>query len=111
MTESPLRAVRLWEPDIDWERRDDGSILVWQNGKLGAYPPRISDRIHHWAEQAPDRTWMAERGPSGEWERVSYAEMLARVRSIGQALLAIGLTARPTAPGWPNAAPRANGSG
>lgn len=96
MTESPLRAVRLWQPDIDWERRDDGSILVWQNGKLGDYPHRISDRIHHWADRTPERTWMAERGASGDWERVSFAEMLARVRAIGQALLDMGLsTERP----------------
>ncbi len=96
MKESPLRAVKLWNPDVDWERRDDGTILVWQNGPLGEYPPRISDRIHHWAGLRPDVTWMAERGPDGDWQRVSYAQMLGHVRAIGQALLDMGLsTERP----------------
>lgn len=92
MKESPLRAVRLWAPVVRWERRDDGSMLIWQEGELGAYPDRLSDRIHDWADRTPDVTWMAERGPDGAWRRVSYAEMLAAVRAIGQALLDLGLS-------------------
>lgn len=96
MTESPLRSVRLWQPEIEWEHREDGAILVWQKGKLGAYPDRISDKIHEWAARTPDVTWMAERGPDGEWQRTSFAEMLAAVRAIGQYLLDLGLsTERP----------------
>ncbi|MCB1359657.1 MAG: AMP-binding protein, partial [Rhodobacteraceae bacterium] len=97
MQESPLRPVKLWSPDVDWERRDDGSILVWQNGSLNDYPKRLSDRIHHWARLRPDHTWMAERdGRDGPWQRVSYAQMLDHVRAIGQALLDLGLdTDRP----------------
>lgn len=91
MPESRLRKVALWDADIAWERRADGSVLVWQKDDLPAYPDRLSDRIHHWARQAPDRTWMAERGPDGAWIRVSYAEMLARIRAIGQYLLDLGL--------------------
>jgi len=92
MTESPLRAVKLWQPDVDWERRDDGAWLVWQNGRLGDYPRRMSDRILHWAEKTPDTTWMAERGADGAWQRVSYAELLRHIRAIGQALLDLGLS-------------------
>ena len=97
MQESPLRPVKLWSPDVDWERRDDGSILVWQNGSLNDYPKRLSDRIHHWARLRPDHTWMAERdGRDGPWQRVSYAQMLDHVRAVGQALLDLGLdTDRP----------------
>ncbi|MFN4099040.1 MAG: feruloyl-CoA synthase [Pararhodobacter sp.] len=92
MTESPLRAVKLWQPEVEWEHKDDGSILIWQKAPLEAYPDRISDRIHHWAGKTPDVTWMAERGPDGEWIRVSFAEMLGAVRAIGQALLDRGLS-------------------
>ncbi len=86
-----FREVELWRADIAWERRADGSILVRQTGALPDYPDRLSDRIAHWAAIAPDRIWMAERGPDGEWRRVSYAELLASIRSIGQRLLELGL--------------------
>ena len=92
MKESPLRAVRLWQPVVKWEKRPDGAMLVWQEGELSPYPDRLSDRIHHWAARTPDVTWMAERGADGEWQRVSFAQMLADVRAIGQALLDLGLS-------------------
>ena len=30
MAENRMRAVALWEPDIGWDERADGSILVWR---------------------------------------------------------------------------------
>ncbi|MCA0326952.1 MAG: feruloyl-CoA synthase [Proteobacteria bacterium] len=93
-----FREVELWRAEIAWERRADGSILVRQTGALPDYPDRLSDRIAHWAAVAPDRIWMAERGPDGAWQRVSYAELWASIRSIGQRLLELGLgPARPLA--------------
>ena len=92
MTESPMRAVKLWDADVDTERRGDGSILVWQTGALGDYPDRISDRVAHWARETPDTTWMAERGPDGLWQPVTYAQLWRHCRAIGQALLDLGLS-------------------
>ena len=44
----------------------------------------------HWAHHAPERTLYAER--AGEaWRRVSYREALAAARSLGQAMLDLGL--------------------
>lgn len=91
MSESRLRPVELWDADVAWDRRGDGSVLVWQKGALPPYPDRLSDKIHHWADKVPDRTWMAERGPDGGWVHVGFADMLGRVRAIGQALLDLGL--------------------
>lgn len=93
MPDQKLRPVDLWDADVQWERRDDGSILVWQSGALPAYPDRLSDRIHKWAAQCPDRLWMAERDDTGAWAGVRYADLLTRIRSIGQALLDLGLSA------------------
>ncbi|GAB4266004.1 MAG: AMP-binding protein [Pararhodobacter sp.] len=93
MTRAPLREVALWHPDIAWERRRDGSWLIWQKGALGDYPARMSDRIAHWAAATPDTTWMAERGgPAGEWQRTSYAQLHDLLPRIGQALLDLGLS-------------------
>lgn len=96
MTESPLRAVELWHPDIAWERHDDGSWLVWQRDALGAYPRAMTERVLHWAAKTPDTTWMAERDASGAWQHVTYAQLHDHIRAIGQALLDLGLsTERP----------------
>lgn len=70
---------------------------------LRPYRERMTDRLHHWAEAAPERTFIARRarladGGTGDWLRVSYAEALQKARAIGQALLARGLDAeRPVA--------------
>jgi len=88
----PLRPVRLWQPRIQSQRRDDGTLLVWQADPLGPYPDRLSDRIAHWAEVAPDRTWMAERQGGGDWVRTSYRGLAQALPALGQALLDLGLS-------------------
>jgi feruloyl-CoA synthase len=97
MTKPNLRPVKLWDADIETETRDDGAVTVRQTGALGPYPRVLSERIEHWADAAPGRTWMAERAPGGgDWQRVSYGELIAHVRAIGQYLLDLGLsTERP----------------
>ena len=97
MTNPPMRKVKLWDAEVVSETRADGSIVVRQAGALGDYPQVLSERLEHWAATDPHRVWMAERGPGGgDWTRVSYGEALAYVRSIGQALLDLGLsTERP----------------
>jgi feruloyl-CoA synthase len=42
----------------------------------------MTDRLVHWADTAPDRTFIARRerladGSTGDWLRVSYAQALA----------------------------------
>jgi feruloyl-CoA synthase len=68
---------------------------------LKDYPVRITDRLLHWAQAAPDRSFMARRekladGKTGEWQHLSYAQAWAAARSIAQGLLDRGLnTERP----------------
>lgn len=64
--------------------------------ELAPYAERMTDRLRHWAQTAPDRTFIARRerlpgGGTGDWIRVSYAEAHRKARSIGQGLLARGL--------------------
>ena len=78
--------------------RDDGSQIVTSTEPLQPYAARLTDRLLHWAEVAPDRTLVAKRVHKGDWRRVSYAEALASARSIAQVLLDHGLNAeRPLA--------------
>ncbi len=65
---------------------------------LNEHPPRLTDRLRHWAEAAPQRTFMARRvkladGSSGDWRHVSYAEAWASARAIAQGLVDRGLSA------------------
>jgi feruloyl-CoA synthase len=89
---APLRKVRFWEPEIATEERADGTVLVRQRGALGRFPDKLTDRLVYHATATPDRTYLAERDPSGEWRTLSYAETLDRVRRIGTALLGYGLS-------------------
>lgn len=92
MTDSTIRPAALWSPRITWQDRPDGSIVLRQKDPLGAHPDRMSDRIAHWAEAAPDRVWMTERGPDGGWQGVSYGALAGHVQAIGQGLLDLGLS-------------------
>jgi feruloyl-CoA synthase len=58
---------------------------------LKAYPERMTDRLRHWAQTRPEHTWMARRGPDGQWIKISYREAWDKAQSIGQALLDRGL--------------------
>ena len=73
-------------------QRADGSAILHSTESLVPYPERLSDRLSHWAEQAPERCFVARRHQGGKWRRISYAEMLHRAKSIGQALLDAGLS-------------------
>ena len=92
MTTASLRKVEFWQADIAWEKRADGSVLVWQKGPLGTYPDRLSDRFAYWAETTPDVTSFAERGLDGAWVRLTYQNMHRKSRAIGQALLDMNLS-------------------
>jgi len=89
----PLRAISFGNPAVSIERRDDGTIYLRPKAKLGDYPVRITDRLHHWAKAAPERVFMAERDAGGAWRKVTYAQLLTSTRAIASALLARGLSA------------------
>jgi feruloyl-CoA synthase len=73
--------------------RTDGVVLMRTTEALAAYPERLTDRLLHWAAAAPERCFIARRGGSGEWQRLSYANTLQRVRQLAASLLGMQLTA------------------
>ncbi len=80
-----------------------GISYVKAEQTLQDYATRITDRLVHWAQTAPERSFMARRvhqsdGSTGEWRHINYAQALEAARNIGQALLDRGLnTERPVA--------------
>jgi feruloyl-CoA synthase len=86
------RHVELGNPEITaWQV--DGTWHVDAVTPLGPVPTRYTDRLVSGASKHADRTLVARRGSDGDWIRITYADMLERVRHIGQALLDRGLSA------------------
>ena len=78
--------------------RPDGSTLIHSVEPLQPYPPRLTDRLLHWAAVKPGHTLAAKRVDGGDWRHLSYAQALSGARSIAQALIDLGLSAeRPVA--------------
>ncbi|MGE4242317.1 feruloyl-CoA synthase [Ramlibacter sp.] len=76
----------------------DGVRYLSAEQPLAPYARRMTDRLVHWAEAAPDRTFMAQRVKGGDWRHMTYREALRHARAIGQALIDCGLNAdRPVA--------------
>ncbi|MBV9889539.1 MAG: feruloyl-CoA synthase [Rhizobacter sp.] len=73
--------------DVVVETRADGTRVLRSSEALQPYPERLSDRLAHWASEAPERTFVARRGTDGHWQRITYAQMLDRAQRVGQALL------------------------
>jgi feruloyl-CoA synthase len=95
---APVREVRLGPFDLALQRCSDGTLRAGSPHPLGGYPARLTQCLEHWAERAPERTFLAKRGPDDAWRRLRYADTLRQVRGLGQALLARGLSAeRPLA--------------
>lgn len=91
------REVSIGHPSVEVVE-EQGVLHMRSLEALADLPPRLLDRLVHWAQVRPEQTFIAARQADGEWRRVSYAQMLASVRAIAQSLLGYGLSAeRPLA--------------
>jgi feruloyl-CoA synthase len=79
--------------EVDVEHLAGGGLILRSPIQLGPYPPSICAYLVEWADKAPDRTFLAERTATNNWQCVSYREALKRTRSLAQGLLANGVTA------------------
>jgi feruloyl-CoA synthase len=82
--------ARFVPPSLERIARPDGGFVLRSRVPAPRYLRCLGDALARWAHEAPDRTLYAERR-AGAWHRVSYAEALACARSLGQALLDLGL--------------------
>jgi feruloyl-CoA synthase len=95
MSTNPLdgyRAVSIGGGSVVAKQGDDGVWYLRSPEALSAYPARLTDCLIEGARVHPTRTFVARRGADRQWIHISYAEMLQRVRAIGQALLDRGLS-------------------
>ena len=77
---------------VDVARLQGGGLVLRSPLKLESYAANICSYLVDWAEQAPERTFLAERSVTGDWRSVTYGEALASVRGLAQALLARGVS-------------------
>ena len=59
---------------------------------LQDYPARMTDRLQHWAQTVPGRSFMARRekradGTTGDWRHISYAQAWVTALCIAQGLI------------------------
>jgi feruloyl-CoA synthase len=81
-------------PAIMAEHRADGSIILKSTTPLRESARCVGDWLEHWARQAPDRIFLADRaGADAPWATVTYKTALQQVRSAAAWILAQGLSA------------------
>src|SRR5437764_69929 len=91
-----MSSASPWIPDAfatEVERRGDGSVLLRPRAAIASYPARLTNKLVEWAQRTPDATLVARRGRDGEWQRVTYQQMLSRVQRIASGLAAFNLSA------------------
>ena len=67
-------------------------VYVRSTEPLGEYPARVTDRLEFWAKKAPDRIFLAQRAPDGQWQTTTYATAWKRVQDLAAGLLRLGLS-------------------
>jgi feruloyl-CoA synthase len=88
--------IELAEPRVRVERREDGTLLLDAEAELGPYARCLGDLLVRNAALAPTRVYLGERvagsPPEGSraWRSVTWADALAQVRALAQALLEQG---------------------
>ncbi|HVW26721.1 MAG TPA: feruloyl-CoA synthase [Polyangiaceae bacterium] len=93
-----FRKATFGAVDIEQLTLPDGSIVLRSRVPLSSYPRALTSRLVKWAEQCPDRPFLARRDGAGPFRVVTYGETLRRVERLGEWLLARGLSAsRPIA--------------
>jgi feruloyl-CoA synthase len=86
--------VRLAPAKVELEKRRDGSMLLRSPQKLAPYARCVTEWLVQWSDNAPERVFLAERGKSDAWRKLTYREAYGSVRRIAQALLERGLNAQ-----------------
>jgi feruloyl-CoA synthase len=92
LTKPGFRKIEWLERDIAVERRPDGVIVLQSRIPLQAYEKHIPASLAKWANETPNRIWLAQRaGTERQWRKVSYGEAKRTVDGLTQALLNLKL--------------------
>jgi feruloyl-CoA synthase len=98
MTTPKYRALKFGVTRVALRDGPPGVHYLRAEQPLQEHPTRMTDRLQHWVQVAPERIFMARRekldgGGTGDWVKVSYAQAWASARNIAQGLINRGLSA------------------
>ena len=75
LTKPAFRKIEWLARDIAVERRPDGVIVLKSRIPLKPYEKHIPASLAKWANEAPNRIWLAQRGGTDrQWRKLSYGE-------------------------------------
>ena len=88
-----VEGVRMGDMSAEMWRAADGAVHIRAKAQLPDYPANLTLKLDNWAMRTPERVFLADRGPDGEWRKLSFAEARRKVRALAQHLLGLGLSA------------------
>ena len=89
---TPLLQLQTFaQPDIEMERRGDGSIVLRSRQPLTEWEPSISAVLRKRAADHPDRPLATERDAEDRWVTLTYSEAARRADVLARAFLDLGL--------------------
>ena len=92
----PFKPLPQKAPDIEIERKSDGTVYIRSRHAPGQMPRSIAHLLEEKAAAHPERNFIGQRqmlpdGKTGDWKYITYGEANARANAIAQALLNRGL--------------------
>ncbi len=91
MSEAPRARLNFAPAEVDVERRADGTMILTSPQALEPHERQLGEWLWRAATAAPERTFLAERGPDGAWRRLDYGAARTGADAVSQALLDRGL--------------------
>ncbi len=91
LTQPPFRPLAQKDPDIEAERRGDGTLYLRQRHAPGARPRTIPHCLDERAGEHPGRPFLKQRDPeTDQWITLTYGEAARLTDSLGEAFLRLG---------------------
>ncbi|MCO6185364.1 feruloyl-CoA synthase [Rhizobium sp. L1K21] len=93
-----IRPVNMGDLSVTLDKGKDGVMYIRPKDQLSEVPVSMIAKLEEWAEKTPDRLFIADRLPNGEWRKVTYGEARKYARSVAQFIIDQGLSVdRPVA--------------
>ena len=77
-----IRRVSFGTPSLDIKNNKDGTIIIKNLIQPNSWPDNIVQKLIFWAKKTPKKTFLAQRRNSSSWEKLSYDQVLSKVKSI-----------------------------
>jgi len=89
---TPLLQLQTFAaPDIEMDRRDDGSLVLRSRQPLTNWEASITAVLRKRAGEHPERPLAAQRDGADQWVTLSYGEAARKADALGAALRTLGL--------------------